>query len=100
MKTIADVIREAPKKDKITVSFINKYNIVDEVVLTEEQFRYLQICIAKGEFPLEGTCVIAKDGRKIPFASDGRLTDKDLNNNCLSLNDNLAIKLLYFKAGK
>ncbi len=99
-KTIGQIIEETPKKDTITVRY-NRPDLpghIDEVTLNEEQFRYLQICIAKGEFPNVGTYVMADDGAKLPIGIDGRLRCADLNNNCLRLNDELAMKLLYVKA--
>lgn len=101
MKTISTILAEVPKKDCLTVRY-NRQDLpghIDEVKLTEEEFRYLQICIAKGEFPWVETYVIAKDGSKLAIRPDGRLACADKQNNCLSLNDDLAMKLLLIKAG-
>lgn len=98
MKNIVDVLKDAPKKDKVTIRWTNKYGIQDEIAITEEQLRYLQINIAKGEIPYDSV-VIVNNSDIIRFNPDGRLSSKLENNNCLSLNDNLAMELLYAKAG-
>lgn len=98
MKNIIDVLKETPKKDKVIIRWTNKYDIQDEVAITEEQLRYLQVNIAKGEIPYDKV-VIVNNNTIVRFNPDGRLASKLENNNCLSLNDNLAMELLYAKAG-
>lgn len=98
MKSISTILREAPKKDNVVIRFTNKFGIQDEVTITEEQLRYLQVCIAKGEYPYDEVNIVDGDNM-ISFLPDGRLTESPKTINSLSLNDNLAMELLYVKAG-
>lgn len=97
---IYEILRLTPRHDTVTLRFERPDlpGHIDEVTVTEEELRWLQLNIARGNYPSGKVCIIKKNGEKVYFNSDGRLM-APCGNNCLSYNDDLAMKMLKAKAG-
>lgn len=97
---IYEILQSTPKHDTVTLRFERPDlpGHIDEVEATEEQLRWLQVNIAKGNYPYNKVWIIREDGYQVCFKSDGRL-EEPCGNNCLSCNDTLAMMLLKVKAG-
>lgn len=101
MMSIYDILNSTPVKDTVTIRF-NRPDLpghIDEVHnVTEEQVRWLQYNIAKGNYPYNAACIMSSSGKKSFFAPDGRLTNPVYDSNIMSLNDDLAMGILFAKA--
>lgn len=97
---IYEILQSTPRHDTVTLRFERPDlpGYIDEVEATEEQLRWLQFNIAKGNYPSGKVCIIKENGEKVYFKEDGRLMSP-CGNNCLSFNDDLAMMLLKVKAG-
>lgn len=97
--TMYDILHSTPVHDTVVVRFERpEPGHIDEIQFTEEQVRWLQVNIAKGNYPYNKVWIIREDGHKVCFKPDGRL-EEPCGNNCLSLNDDLAMMLLKVVAG-
>lgn len=96
MKTIYEILANAPKKELVTLVF--KYDGEERAVaITEEQVRWLQCEIAAGEYCCDDAELVSPDGSVSRFAKDGRLTSPLSGLNTMTLNDELAMNLLFYK---
>lgn len=97
--TMYDIIHSTPKHDTVRIRFERpEPGHIDEIEVTEEQVRWLQVNIALGNYPYNKVCIMCKDGHKVWFKPDGRL-EGPCDNNCMSYNDDMAMKLFKIMAG-
>ena len=97
MKSIYEILATTPHKDTVVLRFKDPDEVavdgLSEIVVTEEQIRWLQWHIGKGEYNHNDAVLISSNGEISRFAPDGRLTNP-VHGNTMSLNDNLAMNLL------
>lgn len=92
-----EILESTPTKDKIMLKWEDD-NGVHTKKISEEQFRWVALNIAKGEFQYDKVSVASKK-RTAHFDTDGRLTSPLEDSNCLSLSDDLALDLLRARVG-
>lgn len=95
-ESVDDIIAETPVKQVLRIRWVNPTTKVsEERKLTEEQFRYLQCAIAEGRIDYRKLLIVDFNGAYVSFHKDGTVgTTEPLVSNCLSLNDDLAERLL------
>ena len=97
--TMYDIIRSTPRHDTVRIRFEGpEPGHMDEIEATEEQVRWLQVNIAKGNYPYNKVRILREDGYSVYFKPDGRL-EGPCDNNCLSYNDDMAMMLFKIMAG-
>lgn len=97
--TMYDIIHSTPKHDTVRIRFERpEPGHIDEIEVTEEQVRWLQVNIAKGNYPYNKVWILREDGHKVWFKPDGRL-EEPCGNNCLSYNDDMSMMLFKIMAG-
>lgn len=102
MQTIYEILESTPKKDTLTLRFKRPDlpGHIDEVFnVTEEQIRWLQYNIAKGNYPNGDVCIIDPLGKSHYFAKDGRLTSPVEGANTMRLNEALVMGLFTAPTG-
>ena len=91
MKTMQEILESTPTKEMITLKWEDE-NGVHTKKISEEQFRWVALNIAKGEFQYDKVSVASKKCTA-HFDTYGRLTSPLEDSNCLSLNRDLTLDI-------
>ena len=92
-----EILKSTPKKEMIILKWEDESGVHTKKVC-EEQFRWVALNIAKGEFQYDKVSVASKKCTA-HFDTYGRLTSPLKDSNCLSLNGDLSLGLLEVRAG-
>lgn len=89
MKTITEILKTRPIHHKVKIMNVQTK---EHKMITEEDVRYIQTCIANNIISNETYVLVDKDGTEHSFDKIGRLTSA-IKSNTLSYNDDMAMSL-------
>ena len=94
-KSIYEILRDTPKHDKVTLRF-NRLDLsghIDEIKVGEEEVRWIQVNIARGNIQNDQVWLIDPTGQKHGFDKLGRLITPLEGTNVLSFDDDLCTEM-------
>jgi hypothetical protein len=95
MKTIEEILDSTPKKDTLTLKVGNK-----SFTVTEENIRWLQVNIARGDFDPKDVVLISPNGAETRFNTYGIALSPVEGANTMTLNDDLATLILFSRVNR